>query len=391
MGPPDADGQGDDDLDPARIDDPRTHADDALEAFVDTVDDAGDDLIERGRALSDGADALTTAFAEAALAGLEDGVWQTHCATVARSVNELTKTNLLNETERKIRDLSASASPGPNTWAFLNNALVEIQAVRSTDHHQSTLYRWVFDGDGGDFSIETGEGTGANHYVWTDLQTAIFDAAGVWTTDPPDAIRSNWRQTIGPFIGDHARDVPTTGPRTRAVEAIQNHIRRSTAYPTIEDMVDHVGVRIDGDPTADGDGDEPTEIWVRTTEIVKICDDEAISERGLQNELTARGHTVDRIAGVSESTFVHGEKATYWVLSASTADPAHYEPDPESPIERFDRLEREESERSRGTAPGDDEAGDDDEEGPTGVIGSTSASPSTDDRDRGRDAGGEGR
>jgi hypothetical protein len=233
------------------------------------------------------------------------------------------------------------------------------------------LYRWHFDDEGHIFQVETGEPVETSHYSWRHLRGSIFDVAGVWCEEPVDEMKDDWPEIIGPFIQKRTEVEWNKGPRTCATEALQNHVHRSVAYATVEDMVDHHGVRIDDDP----DDGSPSEIWIPNTEVSKVCDDHSISERALQVQLNADGYTVDRIGGVSETTFVHGDKFTYWVLSADFADVGSYEPEPESMADRFERQAAE------------DQANRDTDDDEVGLIGTTEQDQSPDDSKGGEDVG----
>lgn len=236
--------------------------------------------------------------------------------------------------------------------AYLENHVVGIEAVRSTDAKSSTLYRWCFEHAGvGEFFIETGD-EAISHYDPFALRVAIFDAVGVWTAEPIKSLRDStaWGNWIAPFISEHSREVESKGPRTVAVEAIANHIGRATAFPTVEAMVDRHGVRIDDDPE---DGD-PTEIWVPYSDIAQIAEDHGIKPRALQVEVAARDLTAEgRGNSVSASSTVRNEEVTYWVFDPSIATPQSYDPNAETPTERIDRvMDEDEDAEDAGAEPG---------------------------------------
>lgn len=351
----DAVGGGDSPQDPNEI------ALEALETAVDTIESVEpSDTIAYAQAQDDAVNEFAATIAEAANAGLPESRWAQYCGSLASESRLLNKTDIKKTVESEIAAKGErSAGTYPGLLGYLEDHVTEIDAVRSTDAKQSTIYRWKFDDpDFGRFQIESGTDSETTHFKWWELRSAIFDVSGIWTAEPPEEIKEDWNDIIGPFIQEHSEEVVHKGPRTCAVESLQNYVHRTEAFPTIEDMVDFHGTRIDDDPE---EGD-PSEIWVTNTEVSKICEDHAISERALQVELEARGYTVGRVGGVSETTFVHGDKFTYWVLDADFADPREYVTDPESATERLESMLEEQA----------DEADEDDELEP-GVIGSTDA------------------
>jgi hypothetical protein len=139
-----------------------------------------------------------------------------------------------------------------------------------------------------------------------------------------------------------------------AADKLQNFIRRTDAYGNVEDMVGRDGLYLNADPA----DEDPTEIWVPNHHIKRICDEaELNSTRELQVELGGRGYTSNRVGGVSESTFVNGNKVSYWVLDYSIADPASYVEEPLDPAEQLREEEDDEDEE------------DDEEPGKLGSIG----------------------
>ena len=348
----DAEETTDNELEYEDVENPTKAAAEALEDAAEEIEAAGDGVSSYA-AEANAIDTFARRIGE--LIGVH-GLAEHETSPLAGSLAEetlSTKTDIKNAIEEHAEGF-AKGGDGIDAPinAYLENHVVEIDAVRSTDAKSSTLYRWHFEHDGkGEWYIETGEDA-ISHYKPFFLRTAIFDAVGVWPAEPVEALRgsSEWANWIGPFISERATTIESKGARTVAVEAIANHIGRSAAFPTVEAMVDRHGVRIDDDPE---DGD-PSEIWVPYSDIAQIAEDHGIKPRALQVEVAARDLTADRLGNsVSESTTVRNEEITYWVFDASIATPQSYDANAQTPTERIDDLmdESEETE-DEGAEPG---------------------------------------
>lgn len=310
--------------------DPMALAQTAFKNAVATIKAADDDPIERMKAELDVVDAFTDAMADAKIAGLSDSTFAVLCGRLADHARESTKTSIKSDIKQTARDRAAGDSSDQVVPinVYLEDNVCRVEAVRSTDSHQPCIYRWLIDdNEYGRYEIETGDGAEGTHYHWRPLRKAIAAACGRWCGEPPDEIADGvaWETYIGDFVSRHETEIKTVGKRTLAVEDLRNHIGRSVAYALIADAVDHNGIGIDDDP----DDGEPTEIWIRTPDIVNIADEHGVELRALQVELKARGHTVDRLGdGVSEQTHVHGDWVSYWVIDAGFAEVGEYEPEP---------------------------------------------------------------
>lgn len=388
---------------------PAEMAEKGLETALDMIGeiDDGDAIL----AMTTEREALETfadTVAEASVQGLTESKWTHYCGHLADESPHLNKTDIRSAVKDRISQRTAPGDDDyPTILGYLESNTKSVVAVRSTDAKQSTLYRWHFEDESvGTYQIETGGSTETSHYNWRQLRSAIFDASGNWTAAPPDNAADDWPEIIGPFIEARSEEVTHKGPRSCAIESLQNHVYRSTAFARVEDMVTHEGVMVNADP----ESGEATELKIANTDVSRVCDDHSVSERALQVELEARGYTVERVNGVAETTFVHGDKFTTWVLSADFAAVSDYEPDPESVTERFERKLREDRDREgEGEEPGtgpdntaDDESrgegGDGDEDGgETGLIGSTgpenepneSDDPANEDGEENEDSDGE--
>lgn len=340
------------DLEYEDVENAQAAAGEALEAAVEEIEAAGDGVSSYA-AEANAIDTFARRIGE--LVGVH-GLDEHQVSPLAGSLTDhtlSTKTDIKNAIEEHAEGFAKGGDGVDDSLnAYLENHVVGIEAVRSTDAKSSTLYHWCFEHAGvGEFFIETGD-EAISHYDPFALRVAIFDAVGVWTAEPIKSLRdgSAWGNWIAPFIAENSRTVESKGPRTVAVEAIANHIGRATAFPTIEAMVDRHGVRIDDDPE---DGD-PSEIWVPYSDIAQIAEDHGINPRALQVEVAARDLTAEgRGNSVSASSTVRNEEVTYWVFDASIATPQSYDPNAETPTERIDRvMDEDEDAEDAGAEPG---------------------------------------
>lgn len=327
-------------------------AGEALEAAVEEIE-AADDGIAGFTAEATAIDEFAQRIGElVAVHGLDEHQVSPLAGTLSEQTRA-TKTDIKNSIEDHVEGF-AKGGDGVDAPlnAYLEEHVVEIKAVRSTDAKSSTLYRWHLEHEGvGEFYLETGD-EATSHFKSFFLRAAIFDVANVWPAQPIGSLQGaeEWANWVGPFIKENSVEAEHKGPRTVAVEAIANHIGRATAFPSIEAMIDRHGVRIDDDPE---DGD-PSEIWVPYSDIAQIAEDHGISPRALQVEVAARDLTAEgRGNSVSATSTVRNEEVTYWILDASIAAPASYDEAGETPTQRIDNLlAEEEDDDDEGAAPG---------------------------------------
>jgi hypothetical protein len=154
------------------------------------------------------------------------------------------------------------------------------------------------------------------------------------------------------------------------------------------------GVGIDTDADSVDDLAPGTQIQVPTQDIKRICDQVGITTRALQVELDARGVTADDMGGVSDATYVNGQRVSYWVVTAALAEPAAVVHDAETAAEQAAQDQADERAEQR-TEIGavdsehDDDAADDDpsdgdgDDYEPGLRDSLGTDPSDVDTDRG--------
>jgi hypothetical protein len=347
----------------------RQARDDALAGLEDAA--GFENTADRAPAEQQVATEFARSLAEALAGGLGVSHMKHQCSVIADEARFYNKTELIEHVEEELESIKATHGNRPFD-ELIADELEEVTVVRTSDAKQSTLYRWRFQ----TCYLETrGSADGRTHFAWTQFRDMYFDATGDDPARPTKEHRGGeeWREFIVGIIDERGRNVTTRGPRTAALDSLENFIRQARAFGTIEDMVDYDGVYLDENPD-DEETPEPSELWIPNEDIMRICKDQEITPRALQVELQARGHTVDRINGVSESTFVNYHKFTYWVLSAEIADVGYYEAEPTDPAEQV-RAEQAEEEAAKETSDADT-AGEDSDEGDA-----TSENEST-DRDR---------
>lgn len=318
----------------------------ALEAFNAAAD--LDNIAEVASAEQEAANDFLETLAGAVVDGLSAAQAKQHCDVVADAAQHYNKTTLVDLLEEKIEEMNTGESGRRPFDKVLLENLQEVVIVRTTDAKQSTHYRWQFKGG----TIETSStAEGRSHFSWMSFRDDYFAAVGEDPSKPTKNRRGGeeWREFIVGLVDSRGREVQTRGPRSVAVDSLQNFIRRTDAFGELKDVVDRDAVHLDGDPE-EGDAEE---LWVPNHHIKRICDDvELGSTRALQIELDSRGYTVDGLNGVSYSTFVNNSKMTFWVLDAGIAQPAGYIEEPVDPAEQVRIEEEEDSDEESGNEPG---------------------------------------
>lgn len=327
---------------------------DAIAAFEDA--NAMGSVAETASAEQQAAHDFCERLGEAVLEGLSPSEAKQQCGVIADVANNYTKTALKELLEEKIEEAREDQNDRRPFDEVLKSELMEVVIVRTTDAKQSTTYRWQFTGG----TVETSStAEGRVHFSWGNFRDEYYAAVGEDPGKPTKNRRGGeeWREFIVCLIEERGREVTTRGPRTVAVDRLQNFIRRTDAYGHIEHVAERTGIYIDADPVED----EPSEIWIPNQHIKRIADEaELESTRSMQIELDSRGYTCDDRNGVSHSTFVNNKKITFWVVDSGIATPASYVKEPLDPAEQV-RLEEEEE--------AEDDDDDDVEPGAIGSVG----------------------
>lgn len=258
------------------------------------------------------------------------------------------KTDLKNEFE----DYFQREQSGTHFDKLIQQRLEEITVIKSTDHRQGAMFRWHFR-DGTQVETETTEAGTRLHYAWQQFKKLYFEArvaagAGERISSPTEEHRGidQWCEFINGLILNHATTVEHVGPRTEAVRQLRDHIGRHTAFNEMQTVCNRAGVGIEADAESVSDLDSDARIRVPTEDIKRICDQVGITTRALQIELDARGVTADGMSGVSDETYVNGQRVSFWVITAALAEPGSIVTDPDSPAEQ---AAREEAERRENT------------------------------------------
>lgn len=308
--------------------------DGALDALSTIPDDPqGADKID---ALDAESNAVTTWAKHAAMAaedGHPDARVEATAKVLAGECDSFTKKNLVglvDDQRGRIRKAGGGSSSGlPALDDFIEGELQRVVRVETTDSVQETRFRWDFDSG----TIETGTTKdGITHFSWSHFRDEIYQGLGVNTAKPTRREAEEWREWIANVIEDRGETKTNFGPRSATVEKLQEFVRDSVAYGNKADAQERGGVYLDEDPT-DPSTDDPDELCIMGSDIKRICDDQEIDVRALQQELDAREYTHERLSGVSEGEYVNGRMVRYWVLDPDFADPAGYMESADSPAQ----------------------------------------------------------
>lgn len=339
---------------------PSVRVSEALETTLHRIDgiNPNDSAVERAKQEQQAVEEFVDELAQAVVDGLSRGQAKQRCGVVSDNSEYHTKTALKQMLAERADELETEQSDRRPFDAVLRDDLQEVVIIRTTDAKQDTRYRWEFLKG----SLETtATAEGRAHFHWSQFRDEYFDSVGEDAARPIKDLRDgeDWREFVVERIEDLGREVTTRGPRTAAVEDLADFVTRSRAYNDFEAFVERDALYIDQDPR----DSDPSELWIHNHDIKRICEDNELSSvRELQIELDARGHTVARVDGVSESTTINGKTVTYWVLDADFADPAEFVPDPVDPAESFQAEQAEQTD-------GEEDDEDDYEPGAIGAVG----------------------
>lgn len=329
----------------ARAKEARDGALDALSIIPD--DPEGADKID---ALDDESSAVATWAKHAALAA-EDGHPDARIEAAARVLSgecsSFTKKNLVGLVDdqrariRKAGGGSGSGLPALDEW--IEAELERVVRVETTDSVQDTRFRWDFS----DGTIETSTTKdGITHFSWSHFRDEIYQGLAANTAKPTRREAEEWREWIAETIDRIGETKTNFGPRSATVEKIQEYVRDSVAFGNKADAEERGGVFLDDDPARN-----PDELCVMSSDVKRICDDQEIDVRALQQELDARGHTHDRVNGVSEGEYTDGRMVRYWVLNPDFAQPAGFMEEADSPAAIAKQQQKQGSGKSNGGTP----------------------------------------
>lgn len=318
----------------------------AVRDAMDRLEDAAgvDDPVEHGSIEDDARDILTEGVAHALADGLNKPVGR--FARPVANHDEMVYYNL-SELKQSISDrvetIAANGSEKELLDRFIKERLETVIIHRTTDHRQGAKYTWDF----GNFQVQTESGKdGRGHYSWSNFRDYIMESGGVNLAKPEKDRRSgdDWREFVTSLMDDRGEVRRFTGPRTQAVEQLQNEIKRKTGYGTAEGALEYTGIWVLTDTVdvpdwwdafgrplteeRDISKSNVAEIRIHDALIEQTVDDTEITRSALYQELDARNHTVPGSGGPSMTEWIDGGTQRFWTVLPSLALPGAYVPDP---------------------------------------------------------------
>lgn len=194
------------------------------------------------------------------------------------------------------------------------------------------------------FELEFDDG---NNTKLTVTQSVLFEGRALWKTytsaqegEYPDRVETEeveWDNFIGSVIeevGETIEERP--GPRTAALQSLENHVSNAAAYGNRSDAVEKGAVYVDDEPPAND------EVLVPREAVASIISTHEITDRALQEEISARELTGPTTSGkaVAMSTTLNGNWQTFWCLSADAfdVDEDAYKDEAEDAMDRMDAV-----------------------------------------------------
>lgn len=353
-----------DDISMPDTDTPTARLNAAFETYLDDVKDADN----AGTAMKLCLDAAED-FAELEVEASDDNTGSIHAMAKAYlnqlsdSKNGVARKNVRKHWLDKIDELEKKQklADGEDVWfsQIISNHLVAVTKKVNTDRSSTEETEYVLEFDAGPNLTVT--------------QSVLFDRRKLWKAytssregeypdrrDDDDDDRDAWDNLMGSIIEQIGEDVEREpGPRTAALQSLEDYVSNTTAYGNRQDTVENGGVYVDTEPPGHD------EVVVPREAIASITNTHEITDRALQSEIAARGLSGPSTAGktVSQSTTVHGNWQTFWYLDGDHFDEVgDYKEEADDPIDRMP------------DAPGDDDNDDD-------SAGDANASGGNDDDD----------
>lgn len=284
-------------------------------------------------------------LAGALVDGLNDAVGF-YAGAVAEEAEYYSKTDLKQQVKDKTEELRGGDKVPLDE--FVEDRLESVTVVRTTDHRQGAEYIFDF----GTFKVETRSGEdGRGHFRFDQFRNLIHESGGVNTAPPVKDRRGGeeWRDFMIGMIDDRGEERYTRGKRTKAVEALQNKVKRFTGYGTPEGALDRTGIWVERAAVelpdwwasiarlAPGDDrdlpiDTVQEVRVHESVIEPIIEDAGITRSALYHELNARNVTVPGTSGASMTKWVDGSDERFWTLLPDLGSPRTYVPDPNAAV-----------------------------------------------------------
>ncbi len=307
--------------------------DDAIEVYqqaqedLSTLDsDNPDDLVEEAEAVGEFVDDLGELVAE----GLDESDARSLCGNLSGQCGR-TKSGLWSKVQGAAAKKRSNGS-GPRPFDdVVEDDLQRVVIQKTTDSHHKRSYRWYFSGKNYTAVVETqtSKDDKHSHYDWTNFRDDYFDArdGAVLPAEPVDERSGGeeWKQFLAEIIRERREVQEMKGSRTIAIEQLQRQIRQTKAYKGLSDALQRDGLGVDDWPESNID-----EVWVANSTIKRLCDENEITTRALQSELSSRDLTSTQINGVSHNA----EEATWWRLKREISEPAEFVEKPESARDR---------------------------------------------------------
>ncbi|WP_058993607.1 hypothetical protein [Haloarcula sp. CBA1127] len=329
---------------------PAERARDAMKTAVGELEEAHADA-DNAAAAGIAEQEQVSAFVDEIARALADGMNQpvgAFAGPVAQQTEFFTKTDLKQQIKDAVEEhRGADKQPLDE---FVEERLESVTVVKTTDHRQGAEYIWDF----GTFKVETRSGKdGRGHFAFPQFRDLIHESGGVNTAKPVQDRRGGeeWRDFVVDMIDARGDTQYTRGARTKAVEALQNKVKRLTGYGTPESALDHTGIWIvrvshnlpDWWADLPADFSDPTdgrdlpdalvnEVRVHESVIEPILDDAEITRAAFYHELNARNLTVPGTSGASMSKWVNGSDERFWTLLPDLGTPRTYVPDPNAGV-----------------------------------------------------------
>ncbi|WP_439028080.1 hypothetical protein [Haloarchaeobius sp. DT45] len=322
---------------------------DASIEVKDTVESLDPDDLEDRKAQTEAIFEFTASIGELLAEGANWGLAVSLCEDVADKTT-WNKTELKKQIKTAKQNAISQSSSRRSFDEVLEDDVVEIVKIKSTDHHQGVSYRWVF--QNGTVETRQSKDDKYSHFSWNHFMDDYFDATGEMPHEPGAGRRGGdeWREFVADLIAKRATEKVTRGPRTCAVDALRNYISSTKGYAEVADAVSENGVYIDDDP----EGGSPSEVWVPNPVIKRICNENELkSTRELQCELDGRGLTSDQVNGASFTENVGNRTVTVWRLDSDIATPLKYVEEVKTPAEKV--RQREEDDEADSEPESDDE------------------------------------
>jgi len=323
---------------------PRETALAAFEDFNSVCEDVADENpAVKLRTEADAFENLTETLAECYVDGLSSIPAGQFASMVSDVSNSLNKTEAKQQIVSDTQQAKSDNNGRPSLDHYINNNLQEVRIVRTTDHVDLTRYVWDF----GDTTLETESGgESRTHFNWVNFRDSIDDAGGPYCTAPRDPLTETheWRDWIVDLRNERKTEKTNVGPRTNAVEHLQNRVRRSDAFGSLTEATDYQGVYVevledrpdDAEPVDTDDTPQQLPDWrVETVYMpnewpVNAAEEFGISTQALQNEIDARGHMLNGQGKIASQEYVSGQYVTFWVVNGDFATPSVYQPEGEA-------------------------------------------------------------